>query len=313
MQTFSRDHIASHCVGAVWPEFLGSVDLGESFVVQTNAFNDANGPISVREIQAGDALAVHVERIEMTGPYRACVGGPFIVGPEIELEYRDGEFVWPEHFRLPAAPSVGNVAVLPEPTDEIMEMSREMNYGGRRWPNERGWRRVVNDPRDKHCHQDCRALGPGAVVHMRAQVDGAGVCVADVHGYIGQGEMGFAGIEVAADVRVRVERSEGWLVDWPLIETADEIMVFSSYSAAYVHRPVLRYVDVVRNAYRSMVKVVADRIGGSFEDANTIVATAVDVRNCALYGLRGFISDEKSPETSEIAVVAALPKAVFGP
>jgi len=52
-------------------------------------------------------------------------------------------------------------------------------------------------------------------------VDGAGVCAADVHGYIGQGE-------VAANVCLRVDRSEGWLVDWPLIETDDEIMLICS-------------------------------------------------------------------------------------
>jgi hypothetical protein len=74
--------------------------------------------------------------------------------------------------------------------------------------------------------------------------------------------------------------------------------------------PPLRYVDVVRQAYRSMCEVVAARIGGSFEDANTIVATAVDIRNCALYGLAGFVSDDKT-HTDDIAVVSALPKSVF--
>jgi acetamidase/formamidase len=201
--------------------------------------------------------------------------------------------------------------VLPEPTDEIMQMSRWMEYDGRRWQNERGWRRVVRDAREKHCHQDCRALGVGAILHIKANVDGAGLCVEDVHGYIGQGEMSFSAIEVNARVQLRVERSTGWHVDWPLIETPDEIMVFSSYSFAYSHRPQLRYVDVVRQAYRSMCEVVAARIDGTFDDANTIVATAVDIRNCALYGLEGFISDQRSPHTNEIAVVAAIPKSVF--
>jgi hypothetical protein len=103
----------------------------------------------------------------------------------------------------------------------------------------------------------------------------------------------------------------GWLVDWPIIETPDEIMVCSSYSRAYSHRPPLDYVDVVREAYRAMRAIVADRAGISIEEANTIVATAVDIHNCALYGLKGFISPEKSPHTDDIAVVAALPKEVF--
>jgi acetamidase/formamidase len=146
---------------------------------------------------------------------------------------------------------------------------------------------------------------------MKAQVDGGGVCAADVHGYIGQGEMGFAAIEVAAAVRLRVERSSGWLVDWPLIETEQEIMVCASYTSSYPSRPAMRYVDVVRLAYQNMCNVVTHRISGSLEEANTIVATAVGIRNCALYGMLGFISDEQSPRDDDIAVIAVLPKYVF--
>ena len=146
---------------------------------------------------------------------------------------------------------------------------------------------------------------------MKAQVAGGGACVADVHGYIGQGEMGFAAIEVAAAVQLRVERSRSWWIDWPVIETRDEIVVCASYTSSYPNRPSMRYVDVVRQAYRNLCDVVAHRIGGTLEEANTIVATAADLRNCALYGMRGFISDEASPSDNDIAVVAALPKTVF--
>ena len=53
-------------------------------------------------------------------------------------------------------------------------------------------------------------------MHLKACVDGAGICLDDVHGYIGQVELAFAGIEVRARVQLRVERSEGWRVDWPM-------------------------------------------------------------------------------------------------
>jgi len=68
---------------------------------------------------------------------------------------------------------------------------------------------------------------------------------------------------------------------------------------------------VVRQTYRNVCDVVAHRIGGTLEDAYTIVATAADLRNCAIYGMCGFISDEKSPRDDDIAVGAALPKSVF--
>lgn len=100
-------------------------------------------------------------------------------------------------------------------------------------------------------------------------------------------------------------------MDWPLIETQDEIMVFSSYSCAYAHRPRMTYTQVVREAYRAMVEVVAARAGVSFEEANTLVATALDIGNCALYGLEDFLGEGDPPFTTEVAVVAVLPKDVF--
>lgn len=63
-----------------------------------------------------------------------------------------------------------------------------------------------------------------------------------------------------------------------------------------------------------MRKVVAKRMNGSIEDANPIVAAALDIRNCALYGLGNFI--QKGPKKTgqpdrDIAVVAMLPKSIF--
>jgi acetamidase/formamidase len=308
MQRFTRDKIRSHDVGADWPQFLGAVQLGESFVIETEQFNNANGPIAITDIKAGDAIAVLVEEIEILPPFDAPNGGPFFegMGDSQPLTYEDGYFRFPNHFRLKARPSIGNIAVLPEPSERIIEMVRTD-------PLQRGWRRIVNDPRGKHCHQDCQYLQAGARIHLKAQVDGAGLCAADVHGYIGQGEVAFAGIEVNASLQLRVERSEGWLVDWPLVETNDELMLFCSDTNLLDGRSDQTYVDAVREAYRAMRAVVAARIGDSIEAANPIVATALDIRNCAIYGLGNYIQKDgkTAAPDQDIAVLACLSKDVF--
>jgi acetamidase/formamidase len=125
------------------------------------------------------------------------------MGPSVPLKYEHGYFIYPRHFKLKANPSVGNVALLPERTEFMLNWARNDRH--HTW----FWRGVVNDFRGKHSHQDCQYLTAGSTIHMKAQVDEAGLCLADVHAYIGQGEVAFAGIEVHADVRVRVERSEG--------------------------------------------------------------------------------------------------------
>ena len=313
---FTRDMIHKHCTGAEWPEFLSEVQLGESFIIETERFNMVNGPIAIKNVLAGDSIGVNIEVIEILPPFESPNGGPFFegMGDLVPLEYRDGQFYYPNGLVLQAVPSVGNVAVLPSPTETVLAISRRdlgpPRKGHRGW----GWRGVVNDLRGRHCHQDCRYLTAGSIIHLKAQVDSAGLCLADVHGYIGQGELAFAGIEVSARVQVRVERSEGWYIDWPLIETEDEIMVFCSDRNLEDPSIEREYVDVVRLAYQEMRTVVAKKIGGTINDANPIVAAALDIRNCALYGLGNFIQkDGKQPgqQDRDIALIGALPKSIF--
>ncbi|MFX0091131.1 MAG: acetamidase/formamidase family protein [Candidatus Hodarchaeota archaeon] len=317
MKIFKRELTETHAVGEVWPTFLDQVKLGESFIIETtNQECNPNGPVEVRGVKAGETVAIHIEKIELVEPFYAPNGGPFFegMGDSVPLEYKEGYFYWPQYFRLKANPSVGNVAILPKPTEENLEICRVQLFGpfkGKK--NPKGWRTVVRAPRDKHCHQDCWAVTEGAIVHMKAQVDGLGVCFDDVHAYLGQGEVAFDGIGVYAKIQARVERSTDWYVDWPVIETEQEILVFSSYTSTYVHRPKQSYVDIVRTAYWSLRDVVAAKIGGTIEEANSIVATAADIRNCALYGLGDYIqkSGKTNQPDTDIAVVACLPKDVF--
>lgn len=109
-----------------------------------------------------------------------------------------------------------------------------------------------------------------------------------------------------------MDRSEAWSIDWPVIETADEFMVFVSYTSTYVRRPALRYVDLVKEAYQEIRRLVAQRMGISVEEANTIVATACDIKNCALYGLgENYIPQARGKAPYDIAIVASLPKSIF--
>ena len=49
MQIFKRELTDTHCVGDEWPVFCGSVEPGESFVVET-VENVPNGPVEVKGI-----------------------------------------------------------------------------------------------------------------------------------------------------------------------------------------------------------------------------------------------------------------------
>lgn len=155
MQVFTRDNVHTHSVSAEWPEMLGTVALGESFVVETIRLNPVSGPIGIVGVQAGDNIAIHIEDIKMLPPYLGPNGGPFFegIGDWVPLEYKDGQFIYPQHFCLKARPSIGNLAILPRPTEALLEKARNTKA---RPDHNTGWRSVLNDPRTKYCHQDCK-------------------------------------------------------------------------------------------------------------------------------------------------------------
>ena len=59
-------------------------------------------------------------------------------------------------------------------------------------------------------------------------------------------------------------------------------------------------------------RVVAARLDIPVEEANTIVATACDIVNCALYGLgENYIPQDRGRLPYDMAIVAVLPKSIF--
>jgi acetamidase/formamidase len=307
MQVFPRSAIESHAVGAAWPEFLGSVQLGESFVIETERYKPVNGPIRIEGVAAGDALAVQIEAIEMVGPYEALTQERGEEPQRVALELRDdGCFYFPRNFRLEARPTIGNIGVLPQPSERVLADARRAAGDG----SGLGWRALMTAPQGDHCHSDCPWLAAGATIHLKARVDGAGLCLSDAHGYQPSGRLAYAGIDVSANVQVRVLRSEGWLVKWPLIETADEVMVLVSTAHTKAGMDA-RYEEVAEAGYRALREVVAARMGCSEREADQIVATGVDIRNCALLGLGAAPADDEPGWQTSVA--AALRKSYLLP
>ena len=71
-------------------------------------------------------------------------------------------------------------------------------------------------------------------------------------------------------------------------------------------------MDLVKQAYQEIRRVVAVKLNIPVEDANTIVATACDIKNCALYGLgENYIPQDRERLPYDIAIVASLPKSIF--
>jgi acetamidase/formamidase len=69
---------------------------------------------------------------------------------------------------------------------------------------------------------------PGSTVLLPIFVPGGLLYVGDAHAAMGHGELSATGLEMPAEVTIRVDRVAGLRLAWPRIETPEEIMTVVS-------------------------------------------------------------------------------------
>jgi amidase len=137
---------------------------------------------------------------------------------------------------------------------------------------------------------DFNDIAVGATVHFPVNVAGGLLALGDAHASMGFCEV-HSGVNIDAEVRLRVERAPaaGWRRPW--FETADEIMTIGVED---------RLEAAIRAATAGMVELLQQRLGLSHTDAIIVAGSAVDIRlgQAANFGTR-------------VSAYAAIPKSVI--
>lgn len=216
--------------------------------------NPATGPILVRGAEPGDSLAVHVEAIDLApSGFLAVKKGQGLLAARADryatriVPIVDG-IVHFGDLRFPANPMVGVVGTAP--AGEGMSTSYAGAHGG---------------------NMDNKLLGPGATAHLPVSVPGALLSLGDVHGAMGDGEITFIGLEIQAEVTIRVDLHKGRVLRRPLIETRDHWVTTGDGESL---------AAAARLAADEMVNLMMERAGLSFEEAYMLMSAAVDVQIC---------------------------------
>jgi acetamidase/formamidase len=173
------------------------------------------GPISINGAKAGDAVAVTIHDVEVTTPGVVTYGA--YSRDTDPYEWWDDETaadVYPiengllhfdEHTSLPTRPLIGCLAV--QPAEGEVNASLQGRYGG---------------------NLDCRELRAGATLILPVARDGAGLYFGDCKALMGDSEI-VGPPEVGALVTASakpIPRPPS--LEWPRIETADELMTIVS-------------------------------------------------------------------------------------
>ncbi len=251
------------------------VKEGEIFVVKTNDcftqqitsedqvvneidfdnLNAATGPIYVENAKPGDILKVEILDIvvEKSGVAVTVPGGGAL-GNEveesivrvIEIKNKKGLF---KGIEIPIDPMIGVIGVAPAEKDGT-------------WPTHVPWKHGGN--------MDTKLIKKGTSLYFKVNQEGGMLALGDCHAAMGDGELSFTGIEIPADVTLKVSvLKDKRDLEWPVLEYEDRSIVIASGE---------NLEEAMQSASREAVKIIKEVLNITWEEAYIIASQTVDLR-----------------------------------
>ena len=213
--------------------------------------NPATGPIAIQGAQPGDTLHVHIQALRV-GPrgYVATTPGTGLLGdhpvlPSIQPFDIDGQTVTVAGVPLPLRPMVGTIGVAPA-SGSIEALSLGIHGG----------------------NLDFNDITAGTVVHLPVWAPGALFAIGDVHATMGDGEA-HSGVNIDAEIDLRLELSSGAPLNWPWFETPTHVMTVGVADDL---------TEALRIAQASMESLLRERLAIPAETARALAGAAMDLR-----------------------------------
>lgn len=187
--------------------FSNQLSSNEDTIDKLNwdAINPATGPVFVKGVNPGDIIRVNIEKVELAGatvmvtiPGAGRVQGLTKTTTHVS-EVTDGKLILETEkgaLSLRIDPMIGVIGVAPE----------EGN--------------IANGMPGKHGgNMDCKLIGEGTSLYLRAAVPGALFGCGDIHSLMGDGEVLVCGGETPAKVTLSIAVAQAANLPTPFIET----------------------------------------------------------------------------------------------
>lgn len=221
--------------------------------------NPITGPICVKGAKPGDKLVIEVVDIS-TPDLGVTVVMPEFGGLEGWLQPSppltkfskiiDGTAIYTlndgREITIPIKPFIGTIGV--SPASEAISTITPGRHGG---------------------NMDVPDVCPGNKLYLPVAVEGALIGVGDVHAVQGDGEICGTAIEIPSIVTMKIDLIKNKKIDWPRIESPDEIMTVCSA------RPL---EDAVRLAFLELIKWLEEDYGFERYDAYMFLSLTAKVR-----------------------------------
>lgn len=203
---------------------IGALVPGQSYLVHTMdssgdqiaeglAFDDIDraklfpvvGPLRIEGVRAGDAVGIEVRKLAVGATALTWTRPGLGFGRDIPYHVRSlttDQLVvdWGDAghvFQVPSVPHIGTVGLLPAYEEQPRSLGE---HGG---------------------NIDSKSVTVGATIWLRAQVDGGGLFLGDIHAGMGDAEVCGTGAEAAADLEIVIHHRTDWSPVLPTIVGAD--------------------------------------------------------------------------------------------
>ncbi len=237
----------------------GEVVEIETWSALTKVTNPVTGPVEIEGAEPGDTLCVEIVGIELPSEgttaiipgFGALEGWLRLMDRRMKTcEIKDGKVFYPKEgggvLEIDTDPFIGTIGVSPQ--FEAINTLSPGRHGG---------------------NMDCPDVRPGNTLMLPVFRPGALFGLGDVHAVQGDGEVCGVAVEVDAVVTLKFDLEKGKKIDWPRVESPEEIMTIGSA------RPL---EDAARIAFREMVDWMAHDYGWERLDAYMFLSLAARAR-----------------------------------
>lgn len=221
--------------------------------------NPVTGPLYIEGAKAGDTLVVNVIDISIPreGVILVTPGSGGLEGwlqkskpttkfseikkGKVNFKMQDGREI-----QIPVKPFIGTIGV--SPASEAIATITPGEHGG---------------------NMDTPDVCPGNKLYLPVKTKGALLGLGDVHAVQGDGEICGTAVEIPATVTMSVDLIKHKQIDWPRIESPDEIMTVCSTKPLE---------DAVRLAFIELIKWLEEDFGFELYDAYMFLSLAAKIR-----------------------------------
>ena len=231
--------------------------------------NPATGPIAVRGAELGDTLIVEILDIALADQgYLAVKAQTGLLAQRADrfvtrmIPIRNGHFVFSETLCIPVRPMIGVIGAAP--AGEGIPRGDAGAHGG---------------------NMDNRYVTTGATVYLPVQAPGALLGIGDVHAAMGDGEITMVGLEIAAEVTVRVGLQKGAPCLRPWLETPTEWVTTGDD---------IDPAQACRIAAEEMAALLQRQLGVTFDEAYMLMSACGDVQICQMCGPGEFFTTARA-------------------